>query len=230
MAKRLTLPFLLLSLCGTLHAQVSIGVEAGPDFSRILNILQPFYNLGGTSSKNSQSITRFYCGFLADIPLDKRQQFIVRPSLLYLGAGGETPEIMDFSGNVIELQTTYYFDYAQLPLQLMYSPTFSFGKPWIGAGVYGGVLFNAGGKNSSGPQYITIGNSRSDNFSRYDLGYNATAGFTFKFGILLGVDYQQSFGTITPGQPAGAPQVRNSIWGVHIGYVASIAGGPRSTH
>jgi hypothetical protein len=229
MTKRLTLAFFLLSMCGTIRAQVKIGVEFGPDFPRILNILQGSAPAGGSVSQNSQSITRFYCGFLADIPVDKRQQFIIRPSLLYLGAGGQTPELTDFNGNVIESQTAYHFDYVELPLQLLYSPNLSFGKPWIGGGLYGGVLFNAGATGSR-PEYLTIGNGQGDDVKRFDLGYTATAGFTFKFGVLAGVDFQQSFGTIVPNLAAGAPKVRNSVWGVHVGYIASIGGGSRSSH
>ena len=229
MTKRLlTIAFFLLSVCGTICAQVSIGLQTGADFPKISNLLQGYNGSGGTVSRNSQSLTRFYGGFLADIPLDKRQQFILRPSLLYLGAGGATPEITDFNGNALALPTKYYLEYVQLPIQFLYSPTLSFGKPWIGGGVYESALLSAIIRSSATSGDLNIGSAKNDDIKRFDFGYIASAGFTFKFGILLGVDFQQSLTTIVPNPSSGESTVRNSIWGVHVGYISSMGGGSRA--
>lgn len=224
MPKRLFGFFFLFS-CIVLETrgQSTIGVQAGPDFPRLVNILRGYNAGGGAVSKNSQAITRFYGGFLANIPLDKKQCFILRPSLLYVGAGGETPLITDFNGNLISSKTDYKFDYFQLPVQLLFSPKLSFGRPWIGGGLYGGVLIHASATTSAGSEDLVIGGNQG-NLKRFDLGYVASAGITSNFGLLVGVDFRQSLGTIISDPPSGSPAVRNSAFGIHIGYVSSIGG------
>lgn len=214
---------LLLFICGTAHAQVSMGLEAGVAFPKLLNELQGYNAYGASATMNTQSVTRFYGGFLADIPLEKKQFLIIRPSFLYLGAGGKTPQLTDFNGNLIQAQMTYDFDYVEMPLQLLYSPSLPFGKPWLGGGIYGAAMFNASAGSNNGP--VNIGSGPGDNVKRFDLGYAFTAGITFKCGLLLGVDYQQSFGGIVPNAPAGSQPVRNSVWGVHLGFMSNAGGG-----
>ena len=220
--------FMLLFFCGATHAQVRLGVEAGPDFPRVLDFLQGYSAGGSRSYQNTQSATRLYGGFFADIPLDRKDQFIFRATLRYLGAGGETPQIVDFNGNQIAAKTNYAFNYIDLPLQLLYSPSLSFGKPWIGGGFYPAVLLNATAKSNQGSQSLTIGSASGDDIKRFDFGFNATAGFTLKCGALLGVDFQQGLQSIAPVSYYGGsvPKVRNTIWGVHLGYTWNLNGKP----
>ena len=219
--------FLLLFFCGTLHAQLKLGVEAGPDFSRLLNILQGFNGNGQPVSQNSQAVTRFYGGLFLDIPLDKNDQFILQPSLRYRGAGGETPQIIDYNGNRLADKTKYRFNYVDLPVQLLYSPSLSFGKPWIGGGFYSGILVNASTKaGSDAAQSLTIGSASNDDVKRFDFGFNATIGLTLKCGVLIGGDFQQSLGNLTPTSSGSnsASKVRNTMWGIHVGYTWSLNG------
>lgn len=217
--------FPLLFFVLTTQAQVSLGIEAGPDFARILNILQGYAASGSTVTQNSQSITRISGGFFLDVPFDKNDQFILQPGLRFRGAGGETPQIIDYNGNLLAGQTRYAFDYIDLPVQLLYSPSFSFGKPWIGGGFYAGALVSATAKTPQGSHSLIIGNDENDDIKRFDLGFNATAGLTLKCGVLVGVDFEQSLAGINPisSVHGSSIKVRNSIWGVHIGYAWSLS-------
>jgi hypothetical protein len=46
------------------------------------------------------------------------------------------------NGTLLIAKSRLSFDYIELPVQLLYSPTFSFGKPWIGGGFYPAVLLS----------------------------------------------------------------------------------------
>lgn len=223
MTKRsLTIIAGFLLFMSTTSAQSTMGIQAGTDFPRILNIVNGYNASGGAVSKNSQSITRVYGGFLVDIPLDKRKDIVLRPSLLYFEAGGETPDITDFNGNLITPQTKYRFNYIQLPLQLLFSPKTSIGRPWIGGGFYSGVLVHATATTTAGTSYFQIGNNQGADIKRFDLGFVTSAGLTLRCGFLIGVDFRQSLSSLVPDPPAGTPAVRNSVWGVHIGYISKI--------
>lgn len=223
MTKRfLTIASLLLFIGVATRAQVRLGMEAGPNFARVLNLLQGYSGGGPAVYLNSKSITRLSAGFLADIPLDRKERFILRPSLLYFDAGGKTPAIQDFNGNQIAYAANWTFDYFQLPLQLLYSPSLSFGKPWIGAGFYGSTLISAQTKTSAGSNALNIGSASNDVIKRFDMGYTFTAGFRLKCGIFVGGDFQESLTGINSNPQPGTPAVRNSVWDVHLGYIASI--------
>jgi hypothetical protein len=202
--------------------QIKFGIDAGADFSRLSNIVQGFSASGGTVAKNSQSLTCFTAGAFVDIPLGKKDQFILRPGLRYLGAGGKTPDLLDFNGNLISAATTYTFNYLQLPVQVLYSPSLSFGKPWIGGGFYSGLLVSATAKSNQGSGDLKIGSSANDAVRRMDYGFVATAGLTLKCGVLIGADFQQSLRGIVPNTSSGAKKVKNSIWGLRLGYTLNL--------
>jgi hypothetical protein len=213
---------LLLFIATRTSAQVKLGIDAGPDFSRLLNILQGVNGSGSTVAQNSQSFTRFNGGLFVDIALDKKDQFILRPALHYVGAGGQTAPQIDFNGNQIAGGTKYAFDYLQLPVQLLYAPSLPIGKPWIGGGLYSGLLLSAKAKSNQGSSSLQIGSADNDAVKRMDYGFSVTAGFTLKCGVLIGADFQQSFGGIVPNTSSGSKAVKNSIWALHLGYSFSL--------
>jgi hypothetical protein len=214
--------FIILSSAAT--AQVRVGIKAGPDFARLLDAVEGYNGSGGTTLLNTDSRTYLYGGIFADIPLGKGKEnmFYLRPQLEYVGGGGQLPLITDFNGNAILLPTKYSLHYLDLPVDFLFSPTLPFGKPWIGAGLYGGVLLNGTAKYGGNSTDLMIGNNDNDAIERYDFGFSLTAGLTLKCGILIGGDFQQGLIRVSPpsqyGAAASRPNTRNSIGGVHIGY------------
>jgi hypothetical protein len=212
---------LVLFFCTPTRAQFQLGIDAGPDFARILNIIQGYTTTGEPYMKDYHQVTHLYCGVHADIPLDRKDKFILRPALRYLGAGGETPAIPDYYGgnSITYPSTNWSFHYLNLPVQALYSPSFKFGKPWIGGGFYSNVLLSGNGRTNQNTYSLGIGNSAGD-IKRFDFGFVASVGFIFRCGVLIGGDFQQSLTGIDPENSfnyAGR-KVRNSVWGVYLGY------------
>ena len=202
-------------------AQLSIGIKGGPDFGRLLDAEEVYTGSGGTEQLNAKSRTFFYGGVFADIPLSKANMFYLRPQLEYVGAGGQTPLLLDYSGNAISLSTKYSLHYIDLPVQFLFSPTLGIIKPWVGAGLYGGVLLSGTAKEgTNSPNHLLIGSQSNDDVERYDFGYTFTAGLSLKWGFLVGGDFQQGLKRISSPSGSGGPtpNTRNSVLGVHVGY------------
>lgn len=226
--RRLITLYLFIILSSVATAQVRVGIKAGPDFAQLLDAVEGYNGSGGATLLNTDSRTYFYGGVFADIPLGKGKDnmFYLRPQLEYVGGGGQLPLITDYNGNAIILPTKYYLHYIDLPVQFLFSPNLPIGKPWIGAGLYGGVLVNGTAKYGNSSTDFSIGNKDNDGIERYDFGFSLTAGLTFKCGILIGGDFQQGLIRVSPPLPNGAsasrPNTRNAIGGVHIGYEFSL--------
>ncbi len=224
----LTSFFLIFSLLLTFttHAQVSIGIKAGPDFSRLLNAVQGNDGSGSISKLGSGTLTQLYGGVFVDIPLDSgKKMFFIRPAVEYVGAGGTINSTGDYyNANGFLPGTKYTLHYVDLPVEFLYSPGFDWGRPWIGLGLYGGALINGTIKNQDGSsQSAKIGTKATDNFVPYDFGYAITIGLATKVGFLFGIDYQHGFSRIVPDANGQSQQPRlnthNSVWGFHLGWV-----------
>jgi hypothetical protein len=215
---------LLLSF--TTNAQISIGIKAGPDFSRIINAVQGNDGSGNIALLKSGTVTQVYGGVFVDIPLDtSSKMFYLRPGIDYIGAGG----IMNSNGNYynpngFQPSTKYSLHYIDVPLEFVYSPGFDWGRPWIGLGVYGGALVSGTIKSPDGSSKpVMIGNNASDNFQLVDIGYAFTMGLATKVGFLFGLDYRHGFSQIVPtsSDQSSLPRLHthNSIWDLHLGWV-----------
>ena len=214
--------FLLQSF--TTQAQVSIGIKAGPDFSRFVNAVQGNDGTGAISLMNSGTLTQFYGGVFADIPLDTAKRFYLRPAVEYVGAGGSMdPTGVNYNSNGFRPSTKYALRYVDVPVEFLYSPGFDWGRPWIGAGLYAGALVSGTIKSQDGgSRSVMVGNEPNDDFQRYDFGYVFTIGLATRPGFLFGIDYQHGFQQVVPGAPEngqGRLQTRNAIWGLHLGWV-----------
>jgi hypothetical protein len=213
--------YFLLSLSFTTHAQISIGIKAGPDFSKFVNAVQGNDGSGNIATLNSGSVTQVYGGLFVDIPLDSGKNFYIRPGVNYIGAGGQMNGTGNYySANGFVPNTKYTLRYVDVPVEFVYSPGFDWGRPYIGFGFYGGALVSGKIKNPDGSsQSIKIGGNSTDNFEGTDFGYTFTIGLATKVGFLFGIDYQHGFTKVVPD---GVQQTRNSIWGLHLGWVVKL--------
>jgi Outer membrane protein beta-barrel domain len=202
------------------HAQVTFGVKVGPDFSKLLDAGEGYNGSGSTQQLNTTTRNFFYGGIFLDIPLGKADNFYLRPQLLYMGMGGGLPEIVDYNGNQLAPNIKYWLNYLDVPLQLLYSPTLAFGKPWIGAGLYAASPISGNEKTGNSSRALVIGDSRGDDIERMDFGFSFTAGLTLKCHVLVGADFQQGLTRISPPTLFGSPRLntRTSVWGIHVGY------------
>jgi hypothetical protein len=228
---RILVPIFLcffLSLSFITHAQISIGIKGGPDFGRFTNAVKGNDGSGSIATMSSGTVTQFYGGLFVDIPLDSGKNFYLRPSVLYVGAGGSINPTGDYyNSNGFVPSTKYTLHYIDVPVEFVYSPGFDWGRPWIGLGLYTGRLINGTIKGPNSPSTsIKIGDNLNDNFKPYDFGYTFTLGLATKVGFLFGLDYQHGFEQIVPNQAAPGQQPRlqthNSLWGLHLGWVVKL--------
>lgn len=221
---------ILLSCCllisVTSHAQVSLGIKAGASFARIHNAVEGNDGSGSIALLSTGTVTGLYGGLFVDIPLDSTSKlFYLRPGVEYVGAGGNLNSQGNYyNPNGFVAGTKYTLHYADVPVQFVFSPSFAWGRPWIGIGPYAGVLLSGtANTQGSGSEPVAIGNNANDNFQRFDFGYAYTMGLTTKGGFLFGIDYQHSLIRTEPTtriQPSLTRlQTRNSVWGIYIGWM-----------
>jgi hypothetical protein len=218
--------FLLLSF--TTHAQVSIGIKAGPDFARFVNAVQGNDGSGGITTLKSGTVTGYYGSVFVDIPLDTGKNFYLRPGVEYVGAGGSMdPTGNYYNANGFQPSTKYTLHYVDVPVEFVYSPGFDWGRPFVGLGLYAGSLVNGTIKSTDGSSTsVLIGSKPTDNFQRVDFGYAFTIGLATKVGFMFGIDYQHGFLQIVPNSTEQTQQnrlsTRNSVWGLHLGWVVKL--------
>ena len=146
--------YFLLSLSFTTHAQISIGIKAGPDFSKFVNAVQGNDGSGNISTLNSGSVTQVYGGLFVDLPLDGGKNFYIRPGVNYIGAGGQMNGTGNYyTANGFAPNTKYTLRYVDVPVEFVYSPGFDWGRPYIGLGFYGGALGSGKIKNPDGSSH-----------------------------------------------------------------------------
>jgi hypothetical protein len=214
---------LLLSL--TTHAQLSIGVKAGADFSRLINAYKGVNEGDNIQNVNSGALTHFFGGVFVDIPLDTAKLFYIRPGVEYIGAGGSIPADNDnYNNNGFQPNTNYKLRYVDVPVEFVFSPGFDWGRPWIGLGLYTGALVSGTMKTLGSPsQSVMIGNGPNDNFQRFDFGYTFSLGMETKPGFMFGLDYQHGFLQVVPNTVLQNNQsrlsTRNAFWAFHLGWL-----------
>jgi hypothetical protein len=219
MRRLLALPLFFL-LCHSASAQSRFSIRVGPDFAHQVNAYS--YGSGlSINNYNSQSRTGFQAGWLVDIEMGG--SFFFRQQLLYTTGGGKIPQVNDVNGSPIIDPIDYSLKYIQLPLQILYSPSVGFGRPWIGIGPYGGFLLGGTiretGTDNRRP--VDVGGAANDDFKRYDLGISPTAGIAFNNGLMIGMDYQIGLINVSNSdQSSGSsvPKTKNAIWSVYLGY------------
>ena len=214
--------FLLISF--TAHAQITVGIKGGPDFSRLVNAVQGDNGSGSISQLNSGTLTQFYGSVFADISLDSGRRFYLRPAVEYIGAGGSmNPTLVYYNANGFRPSTKYALQYIDVPVEFVYSPHFAWGRPVVGAGFYAGTLVSGTIKSpGAASRSVLIGNNPNDDFQRMDFGYTFSLGLITKPGFLFGIDYQHGFSRIVPDVSQQGTQPRlpthNSVWAVHLGW------------
>jgi hypothetical protein len=218
---------LCLSLTFNTHAQISIGIKAGPDFGKLVNAVEGNDGSGGISTLSSGTLTQVYGGLFLDIPLDSGKMFYLRPGIEYVGAGGKmSPSSNFYNANGFMANTKYELHYVDVPLEFLFSPSLGSVRPWIGLGLYAGALVNGTIKPQDGSsEPVMVGSKAEDNFSRVDFGYTFTLGMATNVGFLFGTDYQHGLVRVVPDgtdQTMTRLKTHNSVWGLHLGWVVKL--------
>lgn len=199
---------ILLSICCLFAASFafaqapSFGIRGGVGFASLSAS-------SGNLSVSSGSTTTFAAGLFADFKAGTN--LTIQPGIYYAGKGG------NFSADGAEADIKTY--YLQVPVNVVYHAPVQFGSIYFGAGPYVAMGLSGKAKASDGTnsasQDITFGSD--GDFKRVDAGLNGIAGFEFKNGFLLGINYDLGLTDIGNDGTAEV-STKNRVFGISIGF------------
>jgi hypothetical protein len=172
-------------------------------------------NESETGIKNtSGTLPGFNAGVIGDLPVGNK--FSIQPSLSFLQKGQSN------SGDGGDL--TMRLNYLELPLNFIYRAPGKDGHlvvglgPTLSYGLSGKATFKISGQESSSD--VHFGNSQED-FKPFEMGANILAGYEWKHGFFMQLNYNMGFSNLFPSDPQfpNDPQyLKNSYVGLKIGY------------
>ena len=163
----------------------------------------------------SKSRIGFTAGFFTDVSITKKLSF--QPALQFTQKGGTDKESLDGS----DYKLTLAMDYIEIPFNFLYKfssskTTFYIGAgPTLSFGLSGQLKLSADGEHNKAD--VNFGNSDEDDFKQVDRGADILAGFQFKSGVLIAVNYNMSFSNLVI-HGDGENSFHNRYFGLRIGY------------
>lgn len=202
------------------------GIKAGVTFPSISGIKNN--GVSTSYSADDQSITSFYAGFVANIPLDKAASgnVYLQPGLSYVGKGGESVNTSSTLGGDITVKRT--ISYLVLPVNILFGIKAGTGRVVIGAGPYLGIAFSGKSKTSTSGALALLPNSPSNSTSSLKIGSQGAIR-TWDFGMGLQLGYQLANGlSINIGSDIGLTNIdgyadsgvntRNQLFSAGLGF------------
>ena len=174
-------------------------------------------NINGKSVNGSELDNKLRTGFNAginvEIPIGS--SFYIQPGVEYRVKGAEL--------NNSDKLTLSYID---VPVNLVYKPSFGPGKILLGFGPYVGVGLDGSVKSNGIKRDVTFTNTYSVSeaadiqFKRLDAGANFMAGYEFRNKISASIKAQLGLININPDTdiPNDKTRYRNTGFGLSLGY------------
>lgn len=187
----------------SLQAQIKIGVGGGVHQATIAEKSNlPGWN--GNYKNYFAPLNGFNAGVFAEIPITKKGNFAVLPSLQYTNKGRKFARSYDstkaFNSDTSSILSSWKTNYIELPVNLIYKlPVTSKVSFIIGAGGYASYLlnsktsydiYNASGEHQSYNNKLTYGD-QVNTYNKIDYGINAIAGLDFNDRILFTATYSK---------------------------------------
>lgn len=201
------------SLVKTVCSQIRLGVKAGISITKQTDAYSTA--VPGTQTviiEDGKALLHLNGGVFTEITVSNH--LLLRAQLGVMSAGFKSGDRYDMLGNSFAPERKYTLNYINLPLQLLYSMDLRFGKAWIGAGPYAGILVNGFYKGSSGTVRVNIGSGKDDDYRSLDVGAGFSVGLLLNGGFLLSIDQDTGLADVTPGPGKS----RNIIWSFCFGY------------
>jgi len=179
----------------------TFGIKAGVNSAKI-SASQ------GDISVSTGYLTSFHAGAFVDFKLGAVS---LQPALYYSGKGGKFDD-----GDGTVYKTSLY--YVQVPVNIVYHIPAVIGSVYLGAGPYAAFGVSAKDKYTSGGQTVSQDLSFGDDseeIKRTDFGINGIAGFQFKGGFLVGLNYDLGLSNISNSSMAST---KNRVLGVSVGF------------
>ncbi|RYZ98624.1 MAG: PorT family protein [Sphingobacteriaceae bacterium] len=198
----------------TFAQTVKFGIKAGPNFSK----LHTSFPNESEINLSSDTYTSFNAGVFADIKLGKLS---FQPAVNITGKGGKYNYIItdQFGTPAGTSYGTSSFTFLQVPLNLVYHIPVGASEVYFGAGPFFAFRIAHSGldpdENTNDP-YPFVKQVGSDEIST-DAGINGIAGFKFKNGLLLNINYD--LGMVDIGKNNGDNSLKTTVIGLSLGYV-----------
>jgi hypothetical protein len=222
MRKALFFALIIFLISPVSHAQAYIGIEGGG-----VLCVPPGNPKGGPDNLLAAQRTVSYSfqgGIWSDIRLSDYLDF--QPHLMFSRQGSSLME-SSASGH----SGYMWFDYLEVPLNLMYRIPVGYDDFLLGAGPYvalglvGTYSYEmdslSGAKSTLEGKVLFRGvdpSTGSDNlhFRPFDAGYNATLSYQFSFGLTFGLRYSRGLINMLP---SGTGHMQNQYAGLSLGYL-----------
>ncbi|MFN4313492.1 MAG: OmpA family protein [Chitinophagaceae bacterium] len=224
MKRIFTLLFLsiLCSLAAT--AQLRIGVVGGVQQSDILesNNLPNWNDIKQHYGKR----TGGHFGFIADLPFNKKGNFVFQPGVIFYNKGRKYNEVMDTTfRDTLSVDRKEFINYIEIPFNLVGKiPLGKKAKFVLGGGTYFSFFYNGSVRS----QYVAKNGAFSADeiddlpvgdgpgkYSTYDFGVNALAGFEFG-RVLLTAHYSRGLHDMYQSASYDG-KFRNETMGIRLG-------------
>lgn len=240
MLMRIILLFFLVVCTLPVCAQVSIGVTGGYSHTTFhVTDRRPFPpgDILAPPVPESKYIPKWHASLIADIHLVKR--FYLQPQVLISKKGAKMEGTRSQGIMYHEISLKADLTYLEFPVNLLYKIPAGKGKLAVGAGVYcaralsgkyieSGATIATDGSFRSG--YTDRGDIRFKNetpsqptrdrlYKKDDRGLNFIAGYEFKNGLLLNINYSLGLTDVYTFEP----EVRkNRYFGLSAGYLLKV--------
>ncbi|MFT3701604.1 MAG: porin family protein [Agriterribacter sp.] len=190
--------------CATVKAQnVQFGIKAG--------IQQNSFGVKSTSngewSRQELSGVGFHVGGLADISLSK--QFSVQPQLLFNSKSAAVSSQSKLNIYALDVPVNFLFKSGGFFAGV--GPNFSYGLS---------AKSKTDGQDSQDmyKKETVEGGDDASMLKRFELGANATLGYKFSNGILIGANYTQGLSNIA-GYSTANQKYHTRLVGLSVGYI-----------
>jgi hypothetical protein len=184
----------VLSLTYSQAQEVQFGAKAGVNFA----------NLTGDDVDNSDPITAFHVGAVAEIKINEK--FSVQPELLYSAKGATSKD----SEEGFSYEYALNLDYIDVPIMAKYYVTPGLS---LEAGPQIGFLVAAEAEIEEGS--VSLTDDVKDQFKTVDFGLNFGLGYKLDNGINFDARYNLGLSNIADDDDA---DLKNSVFQISVGY------------
>jgi hypothetical protein len=128
-------------------------------------------------------------GIMLDVPMQKIGSF--QPGIDYIGKNSKD-SYTDNNGQPVNTKTT--LSYLEVPLNVVFRIRHGDGNFTLGGGVAAAVALagkqsTTAGTSLNDKEDLKFGDLTTDNYGRYDFGINGLAGYEFKNGFFIHLNY-----------------------------------------
>jgi hypothetical protein len=196
------------------------GILAGP---AIISSTRENINKNNDQNDHTRSVhsvTSYFVGVVASVPVSKN--IIFRPQLEYIQKGWKNH--FDYTDNSQDHDVRIKANCIDVPLNFVYDAPTKSGRFFIGTGPYLSYCLSGNVHNEldATTTDLVFNSSDTTGFSanRIDVGINVIAGYEFRGGFFLSLNYSHGFVDFrTELKNTANPHNKNTVLGLSLGYM-----------